>query len=295
MRVYSIDSLHTTMPAHRPLAASLLLLLCSTAFGQTRDSVARIFHPSGPLPSYEVDTVKPTDPNHPGSGQPLRAYILNAYRGDFALSADQLVGGPDWVNQDSYTIAVKAPAELAVAMQNMPWQQQAAQNRMMMQSLLADRFHLKLHVEVRTLPVYALVPAKSGLKITAVAAPSAIGTGDCDPEKPAPAKLFCIVSSNGRDNVLRASAVTMQAFITALRLRDHQFDDHPWLDQTGFTGAFNVSSLRWQKLGNADSISDTDAPSLSAALQETLGIRLLQTKGPVEVLVIDSIDRPTSN
>ncbi|HEY5055121.1 MAG TPA: TIGR03435 family protein [Acidobacteriaceae bacterium] len=272
-----------------------LLFLCIGASGQASDPVARIFHPSGALPSYEVDTVKPTDPSHPASGQPLRAYILNAYRGDYALSTEQLVGGPEWINQDNYTIAVKPPAEQAVAMKNMLWQQQAEQNRMMMQSLLADRFHLKLHVEVRTLPVYALVPAKDGLKITAVPAPTALGPPDCDPQKPTPAGRFCILSSNGSDNVLRALAVTMQAFIAAIRLRDHEFDNHPWIDQTGFTGYFNISRLRWQKLGDADSISDTDAPSLSSALQETLGIKFVQTKGPVEVLVIDSIDRPSEN
>ncbi len=279
------------------LPAIALLSICAAAHSQTSDPIARIFHPSGPLPSYEVDTVKPTDPNHPASGQPLRAYILNAYRGDFALSAEQLVGGPDWVNQDNYTIVVKPPAEVALATQNMPWQQQADQSRMMMQSLLADRFHLKLHVEVRSLPIYALVPAKGGLKITAVPAPAALGPPDCDPKKPTPAGRFCILSSdNGSDNVLNASAVTMHAFIAAIRLRDHEFDDHPWIDQTGFTGAFNISGLRWQK-GNADSISDSaaDAPSLSSALQETLGIKLVQTKGPVEVLVIDSISRPSEN
>jgi len=274
----------------------LLLVLCSVAFGQTSDSVVRVFHPSGPLPSYDVETIKPTDPNRPASGESLRAFILNAYRGDFALSDDQLVGGPDWVNQDSYAILAKPTAESTLAMKDMPWQQQAEQNRMMMQSLLADRFHLKVHVEVRSLPVYALVPAKGGLKVTDVSASTAPGPfAACDTDDPVPAKHFCIVSTNGKDNVLSASAVTMQSFIAALRLRDHEFDDHPWLDQTGFTGAFNISSLRWQRLGNADSISDTDAPSLSSALEKTLGIKLVQTKGPVEVLVIDSVDRPSEN
>ena len=247
------------------------------------------------MPTYEVDLVKPTDPDHPALGQPLRAYILNGYRGDFALSAEQLVGGPKWISQDNYTIVVKPPAELAVAMQKMSWQQQAEQNRMMMQSLLADRFHLKLHVEVRSLPVYALGPAKGGLKITAVPAPTALGPPDCDPKKPVPAGRFCILSSNGSDNVLRASAVTMPALIAAIRLRDHEFDDHPWIDQTGFAQAFNISNLRWQKLANADSISDTDGLSLSSALEEKLGIKMVQTRGPVEVLVIDSIDRPSEN
>lgn len=280
----------------RTQLAACLLLATHLVHAQTADPVARIFHPSGPLPSYEVETIKPTDSNHPASGEPLRDFILNAYRGDSALSTDQLVGGPDWVNKDSYTILAKPSAESTLAMQNMSPLQQAEQRRMMMQSLLADRFHLKGHVEVRNLPVYALVPAKGGLRITDVSASTASGPyAACDTDEPVPAGRFCIVSSNGKDNVLSASAVTMRAFISALRLRDHEFEDHPWLDQTGFTGKFNISNLRWQRLGNADSISDTDAPSLSSALEEKLGIKLVQTKGPVEVLVIDSVDRPSEN
>jgi len=73
----------------------------------------------------------------------------------------------------------------------------------------------------------------------------------------------------------------------------------PILDKTGFTDHFDIVNLRWAGLSTAapadNGAPDTDAPSLFTALEETLGLKLTPAKGPVEVLVIDSIDRPTEN
>jgi uncharacterized protein (TIGR03435 family) len=73
--------------------------------------------------------------------------------------------------------------------------------------------------------------------------------------------------------------------------------DRPVIDQTGFTGHFDIDNLKWSSSqpAAADSSSPSDAPSLETALGETLGLRLVATKGPVEVVVIDSIDRPSEN
>jgi uncharacterized protein (TIGR03435 family) len=70
--------------------------------------------------------------------------------------------------------------------------------------------------------------------------------------------------------------------------------DRPIVDHTGFVGHFNVSDLEWATMGNA-AAAPVDAPSLSRALEENLGIKLVPTKAPVEVLVIDHIDRPSEN
>jgi hypothetical protein len=138
-----------------------------------------LYHPSAPLPSYEVATIKPVNPDDassmvklpPGatlSPLSIRRYIMNAYG---AVYAAQVVGGPDWLNKDAYDIKGKFPDDLEATYRKMASQDRINQDRAMQQSLLADRFHLKAHFETRVLPVYELVPAKGGLKIAEVAAP----------------------------------------------------------------------------------------------------------------------------
>ena len=71
--------------------------------------------------------------------------------------------------------------------------------------------------------------------------------------------------------------------------------DRPIVDHTGFTGYFDIKDLTWAPLVHVDATSTPDAPSLSEALQDKLGIKLVSAKDPIEVLVIDSIDRPSPN
>ena len=71
--------------------------------------------------------------------------------------------------------------------------------------------------------------------------------------------------------------------------------DRPIVDHSGFTGYFDVTDLTWAPLGDATAASTPDAPSLTVALEEKLGIKLVPAKDPIEVLVIDSIDRPSEN
>src|ERR1017187_3587498 len=148
-----------------------------------------LYHPSGPSLSYEVATIKPIDANtadgmvrlssgvtrRPLSPLNVRRYIMNAYG---AMYAAQVVGGPDWLDKDAYNIKGKVPDDLEAALQKMKPDDQLNQTRAMQQSLLADRFHLKAHFETRVLPVYELVPAKGGLKITEVSAPPERKPGD---------------------------------------------------------------------------------------------------------------------
>ncbi len=286
-------------PARPLLAAFALLILPASA--QTADPVVRVFHPSAPLPSYDVATIKlsvpVTDPN--GNvvlrGDTVRQYIRAAYSpGRGGLPATQVIGGPEWIDKDTYTITGKPPADLELAMQKMNLANRAQQNRAMQQSLLADRFHLKVHFEVREMPVYALVPAKGGLKIKAVEPPA-----PHDPSGPPPPPLSprgplpagAVMMGGG---ALRGHSIPMDSFIAALNNTLQEAGARPILDETGFTGNFDFD-LTWAPLTAADSSNPSDAPSLETALEETLGIKLVSTKGPVEVVVIDSIDHPTEN
>ena len=151
-----------------------------TAVAQTVAApVVNLFHPVGPLVSYDVATIKPATATSV-HGQTIRRYIMSAYGVGIPMvtmgtgsSQPQVVGGPAWIDTDRYEIVGKPPDELREAMQKMTSHDRTAQTMTMEQSLLAERFHLKVHFEARMMPVFELVPAKSGLKIKAVDPPPA--------------------------------------------------------------------------------------------------------------------------
>ena len=142
-----------------------------------------------------------------------------------------------------------------------------AEVRQMVQSLLADRFQLAVHRETRQLPIYALVVGKTGPKLQP-AASSAV-----------PARS----QKMGRLITPKMSMTELANILT--------FDlKRPVKDETGLKGDF-AFTLEWAPgLGESD-----DGPSLFAAVQEQLGLKLLSTKGPIEVLVIDHVEKPSEN
>ena len=298
------------------LATTLLLGLTHCAIAQIAAPQSPqpkpdllLFHPSGPLPSYEVATVKPVDSNTvdrvvklpPGftlSPFSIRRYIMDAYGATYQT---QVVGGPDWLNKDPYNIKGEVPDDLEAAYQKMTSDARHDQDRSMQQSLLADRFHLKAHFETRVLPVYEIVPAKGGLKITEVPAPPERKPGD--PPIPIgfhigdqvpPGTIVTTMNSNGLF-VYNARAIKMQWLARAISFSGAaEIGDRPIVDHTGFTGCFDIKDLAWAAL-NANTADAPDAPSLIVALQEKLGLKLVRAKDPIKVLVIDSIDRPSPN
>jgi uncharacterized protein (TIGR03435 family) len=92
--------------------------------------------------------------------------------------------------------------------------------------------------------------------------------------------------------VLNARAIQMSLLA---RIVGGDAGDRPIVDHTGFTGYFDVKDLTWAPLGDASATNAPDAPSLTVALEEKLGIKLVPAKDPIEVLVIDSVDRPSPN
>jgi uncharacterized protein (TIGR03435 family) len=188
------------------------------------------------------------------------------------------------------------PTDLETALQKMSREDRNDQTHRMEQSLLADRFHLRAHFETRVLPVYELVADKTRLKITEVPAPSERkSAGPPMPPHPgdplAPGTLRTIPNSNGL-RILNGRAIKMEWLA---RVIGDDIGDRPIVDHTGFTGYFNVTDLTWAPLSGANATSDPDAPSLSTALKEKLGVRIVPSKAPIEVLVIDGIRRPTPN
>jgi uncharacterized protein (TIGR03435 family) len=287
------------------IAAILLASLALAASAQAPVTpVAPLFHPDGPLPSYEVATVKKPDPDAGGngprmvmsSGQSLKGYILNAY-GASSASQSQIVGGPAWIGSDRYAIQGKMPDEQRAAMKTMTQKEQSNLTRSMQQSLLADRFKLKVHFEVRQLPIYELTAAKGGLKVKEVPAPPPFVSGGPPPppfsptQPPRPGVVMMIRNTSGL-NTMKAGATTVSGLINLLRTNS-EIAGRPILDKTGYTANFDVTDLSWSEVSATG--ADADGPSIFTALEESLGMKLTATKGPVEVIVIDSIERPSEN
>ncbi len=201
--------------------------------------------------------------------QTLRALIRTAYRvQDFQLS-----GGPAWLDSERFDIEAKAEGNPPLLDVVGP----------MLQGLLEDRFKLKVHSETRELPVYALSAAKKGLRIHAAEG------GTCTPYDPAhPAPKAC-GSIETRKNVLNASSILMADLTRHLSY----IFGRTVMDETGFQDRFDVH-LEFAPLAPGSSADSSEA-TIGVALQEQLGLKLTSTRGPVEVLVIDHVARPTSN
>lgn len=292
-------------------SAAICATLACAAVAQEAPAV-KAFHPSGPLPAYEVATVKPASSGPPPPGiavhvtSTLRGYIAMAYGVQMPPNAApgcagcQVIGGPAWVDQDRYDIEGKPPDAMRDAMQKMTIDQRREQTEMLQQSLLAERFHLKVHFETREMPVYELVPAKGGLKVTALD-PSQSGQDSMKPPKPGEPRSPASTMGMSADGtvVLTAKTMTMEAFARTLRLFAPETTERPVIDRTGFQGNFELKDFRF--LGPArgapagTSEGQVDAEPMVVAMEQQLGIKLLRAKRPVEVVVIDSIDRPTEN
>jgi uncharacterized protein (TIGR03435 family) len=207
-----------------------------------------------------------------------RLLIAFAYNVAFGFERVRVVGGPDWLGSDDYEIQAKIDDSLYAAMQKMTPAQQREQVNLMEQSLLADRFKLKVHFETREMPVYALVVGKGGAKLT----PAKEGE---------PHSLSIIDVEQGLQ--MKAVGITLDQWIQSPFLGGRTV-----VDQTGLKGAYDFT-LTWGReepvVSDAGQGSGADAPLLPSAIQEQLGLKLVPTKGQVEVIVIDHVERPSAN
>jgi uncharacterized protein (TIGR03435 family) len=297
----SADRKHTFTTRSRRVAA---LLLSIGAFSLS----AQLLQPKKPIPSFEVAAIKPWRPSTivplVGAGVPqkvvkeapvgaaapvadrvhfigqIELLIERAYGLPFS-SDDRVLGGPDWIRNESdrYELTGKIDDAHYAAMAKMSPAQQQEQVSLMEQSLLADRFQLKAHIETREMPRYALVVAKGGSKLERA-------------QSDARSRLSLV--PNGQENELRAAAVSIEELARSPFLR---IDKRQIVDATGLQGRFNFT-LKFRGRGNADiggTQDDGDAPELPTALQEQLGLKLVPENGAVEVVVIGHIERPSEN
>jgi bla regulator protein blaR1 len=283
----------------RRLAVVLSAVVCIMAGVQIH---GQILHTSGSLPSFEVATIKPSQPGVTG----IRAFgpkgtdrfvAMNVTVKDlidFAYTIDddrQVVGLSGWMSSHRYDIDAKVGDADVAAMSKLPPHYGAWDPyRFMQQSLLADRFKLKVHFETRELPIYALVVAKGGPKLKASA---------MDPANPAET----VKPRSVRLGVGTASGEGARISSLAELLEKQGEVGNPpdgrgrvVVDKTNLSGLYDwtLHWTPWQDLSSGES-SDSHGPSLFTALQEQLGLKLEPTKGKVEVVVIDHIEFPSEN
>jgi bla regulator protein blaR1 len=204
--------------------------------------------------------------------------LIGAAYGLPLSSSTRILGGPDWIRSESerYELAGKIDDAKYAAIRKMSPVQQQEQVSLMEQSLLAGRFKFRAHIETREMPQYGLAIAKGGIELERA-------------QDDAASRLSFV--RNGREDELSATAVSIEELARSPFLR---LDKRQIVDRTGLQGQFNFT-LKFRAADVGVTGDDSNAPELPTALQEQLGLRLVPENGPVEVLVIDHIERPSEN
>ncbi len=285
------------------------VLAAAAAFGQS------------PRPEFEVASIRATDQSNPAqvsvgvhidgaqvsiSYFALQDYIRVAYR----LKQYQVIG-PDWIASERFDIAAKIPATA-----------NRDQVPEMLHTLLEDRFKLKSHREDKEFPVYALIPAKGGVKLKESPPDTDTDAGGAEPAHAPNVNVTASGSARGvtvnlgrgsyfafADNKLEGKKLTMTAFCDTLA----RFMDRPVVDMTGLTGNYDITLNITQEDYTAMLIRSalsagivlppqalralemSSGDSLTSALQ-LVGLKLDARKAPLPVLIVDHVEKtPTAN
>jgi bla regulator protein blaR1 len=261
-------------------------------------------------PSFDVASIKPSQLRNGMSardehgrlsfdGITLKYLIAHAY----GIEDYQLSGGPGWVGTDVYTVEAKAANPEA----------SDSQTRLMLQSLLEERFKLKLHKETREIQTYSLMIAKDGHKLKEVESME----GQRFNMSVGPGGKIIVTDSSGKPKTVSGSfsgnnrmpSLTLfggiQGFANAL---SRMLAPRRVIDKTGLTGRYEIS-LEWGREAGQANLSaasgaaasqtaptaEVSGPSIFTAIQEQLGLKLEPDKGEGDFFVIDSVEKPTEN
>jgi uncharacterized protein (TIGR03435 family) len=239
-----------------PVWAGALLIGCTALSQET------------PPARFDAVSIRVTDPNvheaqlrlQPGGRLTATNVTLrDCLRRGFAVENDQISGGPEWMNEIRWSIFAESDSN--------PDQ---ARMLAMFQQLLVDRFQLKVHMESRQVDMYALVVGKKGAKLAA---------SEGDPEH------YLRIYPKPPLTLLDGHRAPMAYLVDRLRTMLHT----PVVDQTGLTGEYDFK-LEFAKDDDPDS-----GPSMLSALQEQLGLKLERTRGPIQFLIVDRVEKPSAN
>jgi uncharacterized protein (TIGR03435 family) len=226
---------------------------------------------------------------------PARFLIQFAYQ----LKDNQLSGLPGWADSDRYDIAAKPESGAGTKTEEV---------RVMMQSLLADRFQMTFHKETREMPIYALVVAKSGLKMQAAKGNADFGDDPKPRPEPGPGRgRGQGLGAGGGEGIRMSRGELNGANVKVAMIADQlsRIVGRSVTDETGLAGSYDFV-LKYTPEGTAQPgrgpepseaapPSDSQSPSIFAAVQEQLGLKLEPKKGPVDLYIIDRLEKPSEN
>ena len=258
-----------------------MLLLAAFVGGAASHVVAQIPSVEKKTLVYDVSTIKP---NNTGSGSVRLSindetlYATNVtvkmmLENSFGIRQDVIYGLPGWAGSKHYDIVAKISDADAAALKDLT----RDDRKKMMLQLIADRFQLKSHIEVKELPTFDLVVAKDGPKFQEI-------SKDAPDDKRG--------NMNVNNTEMTAYGVQIESLTKMLEGRV----ERNVVDKTGLKGDYDLH-LKWHREEDGPTAGTTDdpAPSIYTALQEQLGLKLQPSKGPVDTLVVDHIEEPTEN
>jgi uncharacterized protein (TIGR03435 family) len=250
-------------------------------------------------PGFEAASIKPNMSGQDGgsvgprgdrlvaTNVTLKALLNFAYApAAGVLMNAQIVNTPDWANTDHFDVQAKLDGDA----RSVPIQQM----RLALQSLLEDRFQLKIHRENRILPVYDLVLIKAGPALSADQTPPDPSRGfiqfssSTEQLAPLPRGAMRIVTGVSGTK-LSATAIPVSKLVSLLQGQS----DRIVFDKTGFTALFDIN-LEFSQPAAISQQTESSSPSLFTAIQD-IGMKLESAKAPLEVIVIDSVHKPSEN
>jgi uncharacterized protein (TIGR03435 family) len=284
----------TQRPFATIAAATLALILIAPRLHAQLPTMSDVDHgttaaATGPLPDWDVALVKPHPADDPSMmwqmtedglslvNLPLEQMLCSAWD----LKPYQLEGLTGWMKTSRFDLTAKVSGENVAAYKKL----NVTQRRQMLETLLTERFQLKTHLETRTSAIYNLVVDKGGSKLkptTALTAPS-IEEEHAHPEK------YKGNSMSMGPGMFEGTAVSVRSLASQLA----NAVSKPVTDATNLTGSYDIT-LHFRP-EDAPASNTTDAPSVFSAVEEQLGLKLVPSKGPVEILVVDAAQKPEAN
>jgi uncharacterized protein (TIGR03435 family) len=219
----------------------------------------------------------------------LMALIRAAYGIPLGSEDSRISGGPNWLKSEKYDVDAKIDSSVLEELKKLSPDQRAFAQQHMLQMLLADRFKLGTHHETKDLPIYTLILAKSGLKLQEAKPDEATSTSSYTGPG---GTQFILGQARPISSLVRMLSVSLSC---------------PILDKTGLPGKYDFK-LKWtpdnsqSQTLSSGALSDRPTPeqdsgasSIFTAIQEQLGLKLVSGKGPVEIVLIDHVERPSAN
>ena len=263
-------------------------------------------------PAFEVASVRPN--NSPGfrnaefhflpSGrlvirnEPLSIIVAAAY--DLPFFSPRLTGGPEWEHAAGEKYDIEAVAPEGAVPPSLPEKARDDKMSLMLQSLLEERFKLKMRIEPREQPVYALVVAKNGPKLQK----AKMQEKDCpDSEAPSGTPTACHSITGGMDLGIHGDAVSL----ADVALFVQNWSDRPVVDRTGLTDLFNIQTEGWAPMrpkppspdgqppqGGDAGLAAPDRQTLADVFRE-LGLKMESQRAVVDMFFVEHVERPTGN